>query len=31
MPEQISSPNSGVCNSLRDDGTSYGDYLEQLT
>ena len=34
MPEQISSIISKVwslCNPLRDDGVSYGDYLEQLT
>ena len=34
MPEQTSSIISkvwGLCNPLRDDGVSYGDYLEQLT
>lgn len=34
MPEQTSSIISkvwGMCNPLRDDGLSYGDYLEQLT
>ena len=34
MPEQTSSIISKVwamCNPLRDDGISYGDYLEQLT
>ena len=34
MPEQTSSIISKVwslCNPLRDDGVSYGDYLEQLT
>ena len=34
MPEQISTIISkvwGMCNPLRDDGVSYGDYLEQLT
>ena len=34
MPEQTSSIVSkvwGLCNPLRDDGVSYGDYLEQLT
>ena len=34
MPEQTSSIISkvwGMCNPLRDDGVSYGDYLEQLT
>ena len=33
MPEQISSIVSKVwslCNPLRDDGVSYGEYLEQL-
>ena len=34
MPEQTSTIISkvwGICNVLRDDGVSYGDYLEQLT
>ena len=34
MPEQTSTIISkvwGMCNPLRDDGVSYGDYLEQLT
>ena len=34
MPEQTASIISkvwGLCNPLRDDGVSYGDYLEQLT
>ena len=34
MPEQTSSIISkvwGMCGPLRDDGVSYGDYLEQLT
>ena len=34
MPEQTSTIVSkvwGICNPLRDDGVSYGDYLEQLT
>ena len=34
MPEQTSAIISkvwGMCNPLRDDGVSYGDYLEQLT
>ena len=34
MPEQTTSIISkvwGLCNPLRDDGVSYGDYLEQLT
>ena len=34
MSEQTSSIISkvwGMCNPLRDDGLSYGDYLEQLT
>ena len=34
MPEQTSTIISkvwGLCNPLRDDGVSYGDYLEQLT
>ena len=34
MPEQSSSIISkvwGMCGPLRDDGVSYGDYLEQLT
>jgi type I restriction enzyme M protein len=24
-------PTLGLCNTLRDDGVGYGDYLEQLT
>ena len=34
MPDQTSTIISkvwGMCNPLRDDGISYGDYLEQLT
>ena len=34
MPDQTSTIISkvwGLCNPLRDDGLSYGDYLEQLT
>lgn len=34
MPEQVTSIGSkvwGMCDPLRDDGVSYGDYLEQLT
>ena len=34
MPDQTSTIVSkvwGMCNPLRDDGVSYGDYLEQLT
>ena len=34
MADQISTIISkvwGMCNPLRDDGVSYGDYLEQLT
>ena len=34
MPERtfaISSKVWGLCNPIRDDGVSYGDYLEQVT